>query len=24
VPYRTAIGLAKDGFPIYSPYYGNG
>jgi hypothetical protein len=24
VPYRTAIGISKDGRPIYSPYYGNG
>ena len=24
IPYRTAIGIAKDGRPIYSPYYGNG
>lgn len=24
IPYRTAIGISKDGYPIYSPYYSNG
>lgn len=24
VPFRTAIGISKDGYPIYSPYFGNG
>jgi hypothetical protein len=24
IPYRTAIGIAKDGYPIFSPYYSHG
>jgi hypothetical protein len=24
IPYRTALGIAKDGNVIYSPYYSNG
>ena len=24
VPYRSVMGISKDGLPIYTPYYNNG